>query len=321
MTHAIHHWIHEHIELSGAKMTGEIENVRITPTSTVLRVATDRGMVYFKAPGFAYEAPLTEALAAWFPANMPGVLATDRARGWLLTADAGRELRVLIRASSSVDEYLPHLEEMLRQYAALQQATGSRVGELLAFGVPDRRTEKLPHLYKDLLENPSTLLVGKENGLSEAQLAQLRAYLPQLETLCRRLAEYNIPPTLHHDDFHTANMAIRGKDCVFMDWGESCIAHPFYSLMMVLRVTKFLHEGDEATLNRLQQVYLGCWTAFEPMSRLLEAYALAAQLGALCRALTWHQINVNLDEKDRGEDAEAVPYWLLTFFNNSTMEL
>jgi len=68
--------------------------------------------------------------------------------------------------------------------------------------------------------------------------------------------------------------------------------------MMDLRIVKYVYGFGESVLDNLQCVYLNCWTAYQPMNHLIEAYTIAAQLGALSRAPTWHQIL--MDKTKRG---------------------
>jgi hypothetical protein len=257
-------WIRQQIAQAGLTQIGEIEPVRTSPTATVMRVNTRHGYLYFKNPIaiFAHEAALTQQLALWFPTNLPAVLAIDRAHGWLLMDDAGQ----LVKELTIADGDLSRWETLLRQFAALQQGAVAHIPEILALGVQDRRLKILPALYEALLtENPIRFSV--------VEFAQ---YTPHLRTLFQRLAEYPIPETLHHDDFHVGNTAIRDSDYVFIDWGESCIAHPFYSLTMVLRYAKFIFDCDDDTLEHLREVYLDCWTAYAPANQLREAFTIAA---------------------------------------------
>lgn len=312
-------WIREQIAGLGLKLNGEIAEVKANPTSTVLYAQTDTGKVYFKAPmpAFAFEAGLTAKLAEWFPAKLPEVLAIDRAKGWLLMRDSGITVRELIRADGDISRW----DDYIADYVSVQQETASRIDDLLALGVPDRRLDRLPALYQSLIADRAALLVGQKDGISEEQLAELPTYLPTLRARCTELAAFNIPQTLHHDDFHTGNTTVQGENCILIDWGESCIAHPMYSLVIVLRDAKFILKRDQQTLDHLVDVYLGCWTDYEPMPRLRQAFNIAAQLAALCRTLTWYQFVSNLAEHDKADYADAVPYWLLTFLNNTPFDL
>ncbi len=210
---------------------------------------------------------------------------------------------------------------MVRRFALLQQGAVRYVEPLLALGVPDRRLDQLPDLYLALLADLPALRVGHPDGVSGQELARLRAFAPEVRALCARLAAFNLPATLQHDDFHSGNVAFADGQYRFLDWGEGFVAHPFYSLLIALRDAKFILEHDEATLNAMRDVYLACWTDYEPMERLCEALALTHRLAALCRAITWWQVLAPISSgDDRAENADAVPYWLLTFLNNTPME-
>jgi hypothetical protein len=82
----------------------------------------------------------------------------------------------------------------------------ARTSDLLALGVPDRRLTLLPTLYEQLLDEQTALLIGQPDGLTADEYTRLRSWIPQVQALCTELAQYNIPMTLHHDDFHDANI-------------------------------------------------------------------------------------------------------------------
>jgi hypothetical protein len=189
--------------------------------------------------------------------------------------------------------------------------------ELLDLGVPDRRLSRLPALYDDLIADIPALLVGQTNGISEKDLDRLRKYTLALRDLCAQLSEYSIPDTIQHDDFHTGNV---GDNFQIFDWGESFIAHPFYSLLIALRDAKFTLKYGPQVLDRMRDVYLEIWTDYAPMTRLYEVLEITQQLAALGRALSWRKVIQYTNEKKCAEYADAVPYWLLTFLNNTPLE-
>ncbi|MBC7871865.1 MAG: phosphotransferase [Chitinophagaceae bacterium] len=296
----------------------QIEQIRTGVTGEVFTVQSSDQRWYFKscAEVCGHEPSMTAALAGWLPGSVPDVLAIDVARRWLLMADAGSTVRSL----SEADGDLMRWEPMLRHFAALQRGTIPHVETLLALHVSDRRLDQLPTLYQNLIGQVSFLMIGEENGISEGDFERLRAYTPSLASLCEQLAHYPLPQTLHHDDFHAGNVALKGHQYCFFDWGECCITHPFFSLMIMLRYAKLLFKADEATLNRLRDVYLECWLDYAPMAQLLEMVTITHQLAALCRAVTWQQIVASADERFRVDIEDAVPYWLLTFLNNTPLE-
>jgi hypothetical protein len=128
--------------------TGELEILRLRPWSGLIRVPTADGDAWFKesAPADAYEAALTELLAARRPDCIPRVLAAEDAR--LLTASAGPSAR---EVPEQVD-----WEEIVRLYAKLQIELADSADELLVLGVPDSRPETLGHAVPGPL--PITLI-------------------------------------------------------------------------------------------------------------------------------------------------------------------
>ena len=92
-------WIRERVGELGAHVTGAIERAHLRWWSTVLRVPTSGGDLYFKAGARtqAFEPALVLELARARPALVPGVVAAEPERGWMLMRDGGRQLRELVR--------------------------------------------------------------------------------------------------------------------------------------------------------------------------------------------------------------------------------
>ncbi|MFC1879379.1 phosphotransferase [Chloroflexota bacterium] len=308
------HWMTAQLGPLGERVR-QFEAVRTGQASAVYAVQTNLHRYYFKTCGapFAHEPQLAAALDLWMPGSVPRVVALETARHWLLMADAGPVLRTRIQVGGGATLS----DEMLRRFAALQQQMIPRQEELLRMGVPDRRLDRLPALYDTLIADTPALLVGQEGGVSAADLERLRAFAPTVRQLCAQLADYNLPETIQHDDFHTANVS---ENFHFFDWGECYIAHPFYSLLIALRDAKFTLGYDPPTLDRLRDVYLQCWIDYAPLTRLHEILAITHQLAALGRALSWWQVIQHADNVYHSEYADAVPYWLLTFLHNTPLE-
>ncbi len=308
------HWIHMELARLGQTVVGSIEQPHVRPWSTILRVPTDKGAVYFKAvgPGAAHEVPLTQALAQWRPDCMLPVLAADAPRGWLLLPEGGATLRSLIRA----DQYASRWTAVLAVYADVQMALADRVGDVLALGVPDRRLERLPALYADLLADTAMLRVDQPNGLASDEYRRLQALTPRFADLCQELAAFGLPATLHHGDFHDANVFWSAGRPVFFDWGDAVISHPFFSLRTVL-VSLEMSLGDEAAaaqaFGELLPAYLEPWTRYAPLAQLHEARRLAYLVGVVNGAVTWHRQVASLDEAGRAEYGEPVPALLQEF--------
>ncbi len=297
-------------------LQGPLTERQVRPWSAVLSGPTNAGTVYFKAaaPSLAHEVGLTEALASQWPALLPTVLAADRTRGWLLLADAGVTLRSLIQSAAD----LWHWEQVLPRYAELQIALAGQRDELLALGALDRRLAGLPAQYEALLGDTAALQIGRPDGLTADEYARLVTFAPHFAARCAELASYGLPETLHHDDFHDGNIFVRDGRYALGDWGESCVAHPFFTLLVTLRSTAYRigalgEEGQRPEILRLRDAYLEPWSPYGSRADLLAACELARQVAMVARALTWYRVLGDLGEEDRAQDADAVPGWLQEF--------
>jgi len=313
-------WIEEQVVRLGYAIVAPIEQIHVRAWSTVLRVHTSGGLLYFKAvaAGFAYEPALTQFLAAHWPECIPHVFAVDTEQRWMLMKDAGRPLRELLLKGDTLANSV-YLEQALARYAQFQIQTTAYTDALLSSGCPDRRLRMVPSLFEQLIADSAVLLIGQKGGITEAELKQLRDFTPRVQEMCDELASYQLPETLHHDDFHSNNILLNERGYVFFDWGDSAVTHPFCSLFAALRSAKYrLHYADEALL-RLRDAYLAPWTGFAShLSReqLLAAFDIAQRLGMLSRALTWYAVVSPLEERVKWGYEDAVPYWLRLFLTN-----
>src|SRR5262249_52845736 len=154
--------------------------------SSVLRVPTDEGYVYFKAsppPSGGREAALTRWLANLGVGNAPEVLATDNERGWTLT-------REMNGSSLHADPDNERWEETLREYARLQIATVGRTDDLLRIGCDDRRPERMVADLGGLIAECPRLQEGLTERMTEEELEDLQRMIPRLEALCAEVSGY-----------------------------------------------------------------------------------------------------------------------------------
>jgi Phosphotransferase enzyme family len=297
-----HEWIRSQLERLGLGPAGEIEQPHVFPWSTVLRIPTAEGPVWFKAnvAGLAHEAAVLEILAGQRPDLLPGLLATDLERGWMLQADAGARLREILEENRDFDVW----ERILPLYAELQIAAAPERERLLAAGAPDRRLSQLPGQFEGLLGDSEVLA-----SLTEDELERLRALVPRVEAQCRELEAFGLPETIQHDDFHDGQIFVRDGGYVFLDWSDACVSHPFFTLVVTLAVLayKLDLEHDSPELDRFRDAYLEPWTRFRPRAELEAAYPTAYRLGVLCRGLTWALILSAIPRPLREQEEDAVP--------------
>jgi hypothetical protein len=240
---AAEEWIRKHVEPIGA-----IETTHDRPWATVMRVPVAGGLTWFKAcaPVQAFEPRLTAELYGRWPDRVTEVLAVDEGRSWMLLGDAGIAVG---ERGNPPEAWL----EALPLYAELQKGESAYALDHIGHGVPDLRMAVLPSGYERL--------VASELPLAREEVKRLRDYAPRFTELCAALAELGIQESVQHDDLHVANLYSEGHKLRVVDWGDSSIAHPFFSLVVTFR---FLEEVNHLTsfdpwFRKLRDAYLEPW--------------------------------------------------------------
>jgi phosphotransferase family enzyme len=149
---------------------------------------------------------------------LPRVFAADAERSWLLLDDAGDRLGEL----ESTPGQLERWAHAVARYAELQRVAAPDADAFVSSGATDRRGPLLLEQFAELLEH--------EVGLEPGESAQLRALLRSLQEDVELLAGLGVPDTIQHDDLHDGNIFLRDGEFRIMDWGDSCVAHPFHIL-------------------------------------------------------------------------------------------
>lgn len=270
-----HAWIDAELGRLGMNKAGEIEQPHVYPWSTVMRIPTDGGPVWFKANADAlrHEAALVQLVASRRPDCVPPLLSRDLESGWMLMADAGEPLRRVAPVEQSLDRWL----EILPLYAGVQLDLEPEVEEMLSLGVPDLRLATLPQRYEQLFDR-----VEAEPRFRDATRL--------VDELCEQLAVFAIPETLQHDDLHDGQVFVNEGRHLLLDWGDACISHPFFSLAVTL--TGVLAWGlddveDSVDIAPFRDAYLAPY-AERYDGDLVAASEIAMRLGWACRAVNGH---------------------------------
>jgi hypothetical protein len=274
-------WVRRHVEPSGA-----LTVAHEAPWSTVLRVPIGDDVAWFKAcsPVQVFEPRLSADLFARWPGRVGEVVAHDDERGWLLMVDAGTALR---ESGNPPEAWLAALPG----YAELQRGEAVHAAEHLRHGVPDLRAETLPALYEDLL-------LRHDLPLAPAELEALRRFAPRYAELCSELAAHDLPPTIQHDDLHHANLYVRDESLRVLDWGDSSVAHPFFSLVVTYR---FLDEINglpptDPWYARLRDAYLEPWG-----NGLGDVFSLAIRVGMFAHTFAWARQRDHLPPEEHAD--------------------
>ncbi|MVN87992.1 hypothetical protein GO986_14640 [Deinococcus sp. HMF7620] len=260
-------WMTAQARHLGAEPLGKAEQLRNWERSTLLRLPTTQGTLYYKAAPapLAGEGALLAWLAERFPGEVPEVVAQDPARGGVLMRD-------LCAQPLSETADLRLFRRAARRYGELQRALIHDLPEL-----PLYPTAGLAEPFDTLLGAIQDLAVP----LEPAHLERLRAAGPRLQALCAELAACGLPDTLEHGDFWPTNVAMRGENPVFFDVSDATITHPFFSLRLFLtNLSEWLPQEPYAQA-QIVSAYLAAWSDLADEATLRRAYALSRPLAAL----------------------------------------
>lgn len=165
-------WVLERLEQVGYRPLGPVEQIKgAWGWSSLLRVDTDHGKVYFKAgyPRPPFEAKLLPHLAEVWPAKMPRVLAADSQRNWTLLAEfSGVNLEPLDMRLHA---------QAIRTFAEIQRDSCNHLWRWHDAGVRDM--------------SPRTLLWEME--INPAAYRQIETILPRIRELFLELADSPLP--------------------------------------------------------------------------------------------------------------------------------
>jgi hypothetical protein len=277
-------WIDEQLDAAGAPRTGVPTQVRSWGLSNVLRCPTALGDVYFKAIAhastvrpvsddalpllFAHEPKLLRHLADERPGLVPGPLAIDELRAWMLLPDLGP----MLASQTDVEVWI----QAIRGHAQLQRSYADQPDRLISFSCVDRRLSVLDGELDRLFgPNPAT------ERLEPAERAALPKRADQLREAINELAAIGVPETLLHGDLHPRNVAVQDGQVLAFDWTDAALAHPFLDL-----VTFFEQRSPLSIDPRVKDAYLAEWEDYASPAALRRALELAQELGALHQVMT-----------------------------------
>lgn len=263
--------------------TGEVETTHVRPWAIVLRVPVAGGLTWFKACAEvqAFEPRLTADLYARWPDRVTEVLAIDEARRWLLLGDAGV---AVAERGNPPEDWLAAMP----LYAELQKGEVGYALDHLGHGVPDLRMASLPSGYERLLASEVPLTRGARSRLTK--------FAPRFAELCAGLAQARIPESIQHDDLHMKNLYSKGGSLRFVDWGDSSIAHPFFSLVVTFRFLQEVNHlpSDHPWFDTLRDAYLEPWGSGHK-----ETFEVAMRVGWFAHSIAWARQRASLRPEAR----------------------
>lgn len=284
--HELIAWVQKHLDRYGLTTTGEFRQLNCGPTFSLVRLETTGPAVWFKAVGEPNlrEFPITETLANDFPRYVPTLIATQPScNGWLTFEAEG----AVLDEESAIATW----RVAARTLAQLQIESRKKVPELLDAGCRIIETARLHDQINPFFEVMARLM-AKQTTLSAPPLTAdaLHALAAQLKEACTLLAELDVPDTLGHMDFNPGNIIGSPTACVFIDWAEGYVGHPFYTFEYLREHLRRIHPDKKAWQSEITSCYLDPWISFAPADEAARALKITPLVAVLAYALsdnTW----------------------------------
>jgi hypothetical protein len=210
---------------------------------------------------------------------MPSLLATRPAcNGWLI-ADAGRP---------PLDEVkdLPYWDAAAAALADLQIASIGAIDDLLAVGCRNLRTGPLLELVDPFLEVIADLMQQQTKVpppiLSWQELSDLGTTLKN--ALCC-LESLGIPDTLGHSDFNPGNILVSSERCVFIDWAEAHVSHPFLTFEYLISHLRRDYPALTRFEDAIRSSYAQRWQSVSLPEHVSEAFLFSPLVAVFAYAV------------------------------------
>ena len=268
-------WVAEQLQPLGVRLDGNFHQLQATASFALIRFATNRGAVWFKAVGDPNlrECSITRSLTARLPQYVPALLAEKADwNAWLVAEAQGQGLF----ESSDPATWCRAAESL----AELQIASLPHTTELHAPCAHDVRAQKLLHrvdpfflVMQETMQAQTKTTVPK---LTEQEISSVGELVA--ETL-HKLAEAGIPDALNHLDLNPCNVIVSTSGCTFLDWAEAAVGNPFFSLEYLRQEFLQVFPGRVDCERNFYNSYLNRWN---PVLAVKNTRRLAPSCAACC---------------------------------------
>lgn len=280
--HELIAWVQTHLDRYGLIATGEFRQLNCGPTFSLVRLETTGPAVWFKAVGEPNlrEFPISTTLANHFPGFVPTLIATHPSwNGWLTFEADGS----VLDEQSDVATW----QVAAGTLAQLQIESRKRVPALLEAGCRKmditRLLDQIGPFFEVMVD-----LMARQTKLSPPPLTPeaLHTLAEQLKEACTFLANLNLPDTLGHLDFNPGNVIGSPTACVFLDWAEAYVGHPFYTFEYLREQLSRIHPDKKAWQSEVTSCYLDPWNSFSSGDEAARAFEVTPLVAVLAYALT-----------------------------------
>ena len=278
-----------------------VEEARVRPWSSQLKIFTSDGLMWFKANCAAqsFEPAFQRLLADLVPDAFDVPVAVDASRGWLVTADRG---------ATWGEQSEPDLNAWLSlvvEAAHIQQKVAGSADRILAAGVPDCSPATVPDRFDRLVTLMSQVPNDHPSHLTTEDRYELLDHRTNVVAAAEALSNSALPATWQHGDLHPWNVfMVDGRPRLF-DLGDSQWAHALEILAVPFG---WITQRTELDWSPLIAAYAQAWDlSADDVAVDWQASQLTQ---AVNRALTWWSCLADATVDEWSEWGDAPVYHL-----------
>jgi hypothetical protein len=251
-------WVAARAATARLSLTGKFRQLNASATFSLVRFETDGPALWFKAVGEpnVHEFSITLALARLFPHFVPRVIG-HRAdwNAWLSVEAEGTHL--------SDTAPLSNWQQAAATLASLQIASCGHGLHLIDAGSKDIRICSLvPHIEPFFERMAELMELQTKSAPLPLARAEIRSLSEEVRSCLDELRAIDIPNTLGHLDFNPGNILVSPEQCVFLDWAEGSVGHPFFTFQYLLEHWRRFHATDSVSEEALASSYTLAWRSF-----------------------------------------------------------
>jgi thiamine kinase-like enzyme len=293
-------WVREQIRPAGLILSGRFTQLNASATFSLVRFETNGPAVWFKAVGEPNlrEYPITLTLAKYFPAFVPRVIATRQDwNAWLAVEIPG--------AHPNENSEVGTWPRIAAKLAELQLSSHGQALHLINDGCRDVRVNSLLDLVTPFLEAMRGFMEKQTKPVpTPLCYRELLSIGDTLREALFALEDCDIPNAVGHLDFNPGNVLVSPNECVFLDWAEACVGHPFFTLQYVLEHARRMRGADQSQEESITLSYAKTWEALVERNRI----AAALQASSLCAVFAYAAHHPGWRNRETARRPEAAAY-------------
>jgi len=310
-------WAKQELNIQDDKRFNQSKAIVKTPWSNVIEINTQNSSVYLKQtpPDLFVEPEVINFIQKNMSDNAtPKVLFINQKLNCFIMNSCG-DYSLRTKFNGLIDAEL--LINGIKSYIKIQRSLEQYFDDVGAINIPDWRINHIPDLYVDLLEKTDILL---EDGLTLDEIDQLMRLVPTIKSICESLSKHKIKETLVNCDFNENNMIINEdtQQISIIDWGESVISHPFFTLASHLRNTtrRYQLASKGQLVESIKQNCLSCWSDVVNKNELDEIYQNILRLLPIFSSLSIYRLQAATNNKSKGMQRWFIKGCLQTLLKN-----